>query len=263
MKLITSRANAGFRRLKDLVAGSRERRKHQAAWIEGERLCKAFFDQQLPAQALVISDAQDVDALFETHGGKARECWVIHASLFREISQLESSPGWGLVIDEPKEAMTNKPCDLVIFDRIQDPGNLGSILRSAAAAGVHQAWCVTGTVDPWSAKVLRSAMGAHFVIDILTGLEETLVVVQAKALGISLLATANDASAISLFSNGLRLEQSCAWVFGQEGQGVSQGLQQAASRVAIPQSSKIESLNVAAAASVCLFEMKRRRLVKP
>lgn len=262
MKSITSRANAGFRRLKDLVAGSRERRKHQAAWIEGERLCEAFFAGRQPAQALVISDAQDVDALFETHGAKARECWVIHAGLFREISQLESSPGWGLVIDEPAQAIAGSSCDLVILDRIQDPGNLGSMLRSAAAVGVQQAWCVSGTVDPWSPKVLRSAMGAHFVIDILTGLEETMVIEQTKALGISLLATANDPSAVSLFSGDLSLEQSCAWVFGQEGQGVSHGFLQAANRVAIPQSSRIESLNVAAAASVCLFEAKRRRLAK-
>jgi RNA methyltransferase, TrmH family len=262
VKSISSRANAGFRRLTDLVGASRERRRHQAAWIEGERLCESFFARQQPAQALVISDAQDVDALFETHGANARECWVIHAGLFREISQLESSPGWGLVIDEPAQTIASRPCDLVIFDRIQDPGNLGSMLRSAAAAGVHQAWCLSGTVDAWSPKVLRSAMGAHFAIDILTGLEESMVIDQTKALGISLLATANDPSAVSLFSCELRLDQSCAWVFGQEGQGVSHGFLQAASRVAIPQSSRVESLNVAAAASVCLFEAKRRRLAK-
>jgi RNA methyltransferase, TrmH family len=259
MKSIASRANAGFRLLKDIVGASRDRRKHHAAWIEGERLCQAFADRGALAKALVISDQCDVDPLVAVHGASAQEVWVLHASLFREISQLESSPGWGLVIQEPQSIATTNACDLVVFDRIQDPGNVGSLLRSAAAAGVQQAWCITGTVDPWSAKVMRAAMGAHFAIEIVTGLDEAFVISQAKALGISLLATANHVAATSLFSEALALQAPCAWVFGQEGEGVSKTLQESSTRVVIPQSNKVESLNVAAAASVCLFETKRRR----
>lgn len=259
MKIIASRSNAGFRKLKDLVAGARERRRHHAAWIEGERLCEALRLAGQQAQVLVISDSEDVDELSARIGAVADEVWVMHASLFREITQLESSPGWGLVIEEPKASMASRACDVMVLDRIQDPGNLGSMLRSAAAAGVQQAWCVTGTVDPWSSKVLRAAMGAHFAIEIITGVEEAAAIEQAQSMGIALLATANHASALSVFSDKLRLVQPCAWVFGQEGQGVSEIFQRDATRVVIPQSSRVESLNVAAAASVCLFEMKRRR----
>jgi RNA methyltransferase, TrmH family len=260
MKTIASRANAGFRKLQDLVAGSRDRRKHSAAWIEGERLCEAFARVGTPAVALVISDALDVDAMAARLGASAREIWVLHASLFREISQLESSPGWGLVIDEPQPSIASKACDVVVLDRIQDPGNLGSLLRSAAAAGVKQAWCLAGTVDPWSAKVMRAAMGAHFAIEIVTGVEESAAIEQTEVLGIALLSTVNHVSAVSLFSQALPLQGPCAWIFGQEGQGVSDRLQHASTRVVIPQSSKVESLNVAAAASVCLFETTRRRM---
>lgn len=259
MKSISSRANIGFRQLKDLVGPSRDRRKHGAAWIEGERLCQAHAAAGNPAQALVVSDAMDVDTLLAEHGNKAHEAWVMHASLFREISQLESSPGWGLVLREPRVELATAACDVMVVDRVQDPGNLGSMLRSAAAAGLKQAWCITGTVDPWSAKVLRSAMGAHFAIEIITALEESAVIERARELGIKLLSTANKSAAVSLFAHELPLENTCAWVFGQEGEGVSQGLQEASTCVVIPQSSRIESLNVAAAASVCLFETKRRR----
>jgi RNA methyltransferase, TrmH family len=260
MKSIASRANAGFRMLKDLVGSSRDRRKHQAAWVEGERLCQSFSDTGKRGRALVISDQLDVDPMVARYGDRADETWVLHASLFREISQLETSPGWGLVIPEPQNELASVACDVVVFDRIQDPGNVGSVLRSAAAAGIHQAWCITGTVDPWSAKVMRAAMGAHFAIEIVSGLEEAFVIDQAKALGISLFSTANHVGATSLFSEALALTKPCAWVFGQEGEGVSKTLQAVSTRVVIPQSNTVESLNVAAAASVCLFETKRRRL---
>ncbi len=261
MKEITSRANPGFRLLKDLVGGSRDRRKHAAAWLEGERLCLAYCQSKHQAKALVISDALDVDPLLSLHADKANDVWVMHAALFREVSQLETSPGWGLVIDEPNAEPAVCACDLVVFDRVQDPGNLGSMLRSAAAAGVKQAWCITGTVDPWSAKVLRAAMGAHFAIEIVTGAEEAGVIDYAKAHGVSLLATANRPQSVSLYSDQLDLLKPCAWIFGQEGEGVSEKLQAASRSVVIPHSHAIESLNVAAAASVCLFEMKRRRML--
>lgn len=262
MKSISSQSNADFRMLKDLVAGSRERRKHQAAWIEGERLCEAFAATGQPARALVISDSHDTNTLLASHSMTAQETWVMEARLFREISQLESSPGWGLVIEEPKTEFAQTPCDLAIFDRIQDPGNLGSMLRSAAAAGLAQAWCLSGTVDPWSAKVLRSAMGAHFAIEIISGLQEAGAIAQAKALGIPIFSTANSSAAVSVYDKRLALEKPCAWVFGQEGGGVSHTLQQSSTTVVIPQSQQVESLNVAAAASVCLFEMRRRRITE-
>ena len=260
MKSITSHANPGFRKLKDLVGSARDRRKHQASWIEGERLCEAFFNTGQKAMVLVVSDTLNIDALHTLHGAQAVETWAVQASLFCEISQLESSPGWGLMIQEPQRLLATKACDVVVLDRVQDPGNLGSMLRSAVAAEIQQAWCISGTVDPWSPKVLRSAMGAHFAIEIVVGLKEAQVIGHANKLGVSLLATANRPQSQSLYSEALDLSKPCAWVFGQEGEGVSQPLLQASVGVAIPQSSAIESLNVAAAASVCMFEMRRRRL---
>ena len=148
---------------------------------------------------------------------------------------------------------------VVIVDRIQDPGNLGALLRSAAAAGIAQCWCVTGTVDPWSPKVLRAAMGAHFQMTIRHGVDARQVIDACRLQGFHLLSTANQPDAVSLYSAGLQLNQPIAWVFGQEGDGVAQEFLSQAQVVVIPQTAAVESLNVAVAAGICFFEMRRRQ----
>ena len=148
---------------------------------------------------------------------------------------------------------------VVIVDRIQDPGNLGALLRSAAAAGIAQCWCVTGTVDPWSPKVLRAAMGAHFQMTIRQGVDARQVIDACRLQGFHLLSTANQPDAVSLYAAELQLNQPIAWVFGQEGDGVAQEFLSKAQVVVIPQTAAVESLNVAVAAGICFFEMRRRQ----
>ena len=148
---------------------------------------------------------------------------------------------------------------VVIVDRIQDPGNLGALLRSAAAAGIAQCWCVTGTVDPWSPKVLRAAMGAHFQMTIRQGVEARQAIDACRLRGFHLLSTANQPDAVSLYAAELQLNQPIAWVFGQEGDGVAQEFLSEAQVVVIPQTAAVESLNVAVAAGICFFEMRRRQ----
>ena len=148
---------------------------------------------------------------------------------------------------------------VVIVDRIQDPGNLGALLRSAAAAGIAQCWCITGTVDPWSPKVLRAAMGAHFQMTIRQGVDARQAIDACRLRGFHLLSTANQPDAVSLYSAELQLNQPIAWVFGQEGDGVAQEFLSQAQVVVIPQTAAVESLNVAVAAGICFFEMCRRQ----
>jgi tRNA G18 (ribose-2'-O)-methylase SpoU len=210
-----------------------------------------------------------------------REVWIIPADCFSEITQIESSLGWGLVIEVPissganDDPGSNDPGSnetqpsagrkalmqsaVVIVDRIQDPGNLGALLRSAAAAGIAQCWCVTGTVDPWSPKVLRAAMGAHFQMTIRQGVDARQVIDACRLQGFHLLSTANQPDAVSLYSAELQLNQPIAWVFGQEGDGVAQEFLRKAQVVVIPQTAAVESLNVAVAAGICFFEMRRRQ----
>jgi RNA methyltransferase, TrmH family len=141
----------------------------------------------------------------------------------------------------------------VLLDGVQDPGNVGSILRSAAAAGIKQVYCSPGTAFCWSPKVLRAAMGAHFVLDIFENIALAPLVREAK---VPVLATSGYA-AERLY--GLDLRRPVAWVLGHEGQGVSAELLALAShRVAVPHAGRVESLNVAACAAVCFFEQLRQ-----
>ena len=299
-KEIRSRKNPHIKLLRDLVMGGRLRRSHNAAWVEGERLCRTYFDTQTSLPILVASDKLLLaDLLASAPRGvqSFREVWIIPADCFSEITQIESSLGWGLVIEVPissgvnddpgsndprsndprsndprsNDVLSSNEADLsvgrkalmqsavVIVDRIQDPGNLGALLRSAAAAGIAQCWCVTGTVDPWSPKVLRAAMGAHFQMTIRQGVEAKQAIDACRLRGFHLLSTANQPDAVSLYSAELQLNQPIAWVFGQEGDGVAQEFLSEAQVVVIPQTATVESLNVAVAAGICFFEMRRRQ----
>jgi TrmH family RNA methyltransferase len=288
-KEIRSRKNPHIKLLRDLVMGGRLRRSHNAAWVEGERLCRSYFDTQTSLPILVASEKLLLaDLLASAPRGvqSFREVWIIPADCFSEITQIESSLGWGLVIEVPissganddpgsNDPGSNDPGSnetqpsagrkalmqsaVVIVDRIQDPGNLGALLRSAAAAGIAQCWCVTGTVDPWSPKVLRAAMGAHFQMTIRQGVDARQVIDACRLQGFHLLSTANQPDAVSLYSAGLQLNQPIAWVFGQEGDGVAQEFLSKAQVVVIPQTAAVESLNVAVAAGICFFEMCRRQ----
>ncbi len=288
-KTIESRHNAAFKLLKDLTAGGRVRRPHHAAWLEGSRLCQSYVQSrheavqatvaevlranEIDAPILVVSTNHRLDAIDAAILKACAATWLLDAKLFAEISQVETSTGWGLVVPVPdtldstgsapqtpaERRFTPKRSDVVVLDRLQDPGNAGTILRSAAASGVAEIWSMTGTVDLWSPKVLRSAMGAHFVLNIIEQMPTDSVVLRAQDSGLSLLATANAPDATSLYADDLCLDQPVAWIFGQEGDGVCTTLLARSQMVVIPQSAKVESLNVAAAASVCLFEAMRRK----
>jgi TrmH family RNA methyltransferase len=141
-----------------------------------------------------------------------------------------------------------------LLEDIQDPGNLGSILRTAAAAGCDAAFISTGCADVWSPKVLRAAMGGHFALSLHEHAD--LFNVAAVFEG-TLFATSLQASA-SLYDS--KLNGNVAFAFGNEGAGLSAELSNLCrQRVRIPMHGKVESLNVAAAAAVCLFEAARQR----
>ncbi len=264
---ISSRQNAQFKQLLDLVADARTRRSLQRAWVEGARLCQSAVQQTVERQGrfdLVISEGVSLASVTEALGIPDRQLQAtvgqvvqLSRALFQEISQLETSIGWGLVISTLSATVAKG--DIVIVDRIQDPGNMGAICRTAAAAGVAQVWCLQGSTDPWSPKALRAGMGAHFALSIRDQLTESTLLTELASLGVPCFATANHPQAETLYAPGLPLEKPCAWIFGQEGDGVSATLMAQSILVRIPQSSEVESLNVSHAAAICLFEMQRRR----
>jgi len=159
------------------------------------------------------------------------------------------------VFDLPPPPEIDPLAPTLVLDRVQDAGNVGTVLRTAAAFGVRQVLALKGTAGLWSPKVLRAGMGAHFGLALREGLEAEAL----KALRVPLVATSSHAT-ITLPE--ARLPHPCAWVLGHEGQGVAEELlAMAALELRIPQPGGEESLNVAAAAAVCLYESMRRRVV--
>lgn len=261
IQTITSRDNPQYKQLRQLATSAQARRKFARTLLDGVHLCEAWLQHRgLPALCVAGEGARShpevasVLARCERSGGS---CIVLPDALFAPLSQVEHGVALLFVIDTPASDVTNAPLDsaAVLLDGLQDPGNLGAILRTAAAAGVPRVYCGQGSVAAWSPKVLRAGMGAHFVLDII---EDVNLPVLIRAATVPVLATSLQADA-TLYDADLRAP--AAWLFGQEGRGVSADLlAMATRRLIIPQQPQVESLNVAASVAICLFEQRRQQL---
>nr|MBA3623919.1 RNA methyltransferase [Methylibium sp.] len=201
----------------------------------------------------VLSAAGWVDASLRALALRAPRITVLSEALFAGLSPLESQARIGFVIERPAEAAVRGGLASVVLDRLQDAGNVGSVLRSAAALGVAQVVALAGTAALWSPKVLRAGMGAHFALRLV----ESANVGDLDALAVPLVATSSHGE--RSIAEGA-LPEPCAWVFGHEGQGVDATLlARCAQTRRIPQPGGEESLNVAAAAAICLYESLRQR----
>lgn len=258
MKSIISRDNPTFKLLKKLAESARERRKVGQALLDGVHLIEAAVAAGWEIDTLVVNEsAQDhaeVAALLGRVEAKHRIS-LPHA-LFGEISPVETPTGILALIEIPQPPVPQQVVPQLQFalllEDLQDPGNLGSILRSAAAAGVQVAYLSAGCVDAWSPKVLRAGMGAHFVLPIVERVDLSLT-----AKGFEGMTLAACLQGKSLYE--IDLKGPVAFMIGNEGAGLSQQLISAASqRFTIPMPGAIESLNAAAAASICLFERVRQ-----
>jgi TrmH family RNA methyltransferase len=250
--LITSRDNPLLMRLRKLARDPAGYRKTGELWLEGEHLCAALRQRgQRPAQAVVGDSAWAQPAL------RALALWAprvvrVPDALFEGLSALPSPARLGFVLALPAAPAIDVAAASVVLDRVQDAGNVGSILRSAAAFGVGQVLALQGTAALWSPKVLRAGMGAHFGLRLIEGLQPD----DLAALAVPLVGTRLDTDQLL---PGAALPHPCAWVLGHEGQGVAPALlARCALTVRIPQPGGEESLNVAAAAAVCFYESIRR-----
>lgn len=258
MKTITSRDNALYKELKHLATSSQARRKAGQTLLDGVHLCQSYFALKGAPAHCVVSDSalanpEVADIVMQCENVHARVTAMPDA-LYNAVSQVEHGVGLMFLIDTPELAVSAPLAkNAVLLDNLQDPGNVGSILRSAAAAGITQVYCSAGTAFCWSPKVLRAAMGAHFVLEIFENVDLAELI---RASAIPVIATSGYARE-RLYEVDLR--QQLAWLFGHEGQGVADDLLTASSRqVVIPHLGQIESLNVAACAAVCFFEQLRQ-----
>jgi RNA methyltransferase, TrmH family len=256
MKIVTSKDNPLFKQLLKLAQSSRERKKNQQTLIEGIHLAQTYREAMGLPKALVISAAGVGHKEIETLIARCKplEPVVLSDALFHELSSLETPVGIIAQIETPAPISVPANMDYcVMLEDIQDPGNLGSILRSAAAAGVKHVVLSKGCVFAWSPRVIRAAMGAHFLLTIYE--QQNLIGVLENFAG-KKLATALRGET-SLYDTDLR--GPLALMIGNEGAGLSPALAALADEtVTIPMPGKMESLNAAAAAAICLFERVRQ-----
>lgn len=256
MKNIISRDNPTYKQLKKLSESARERRKTGHTLLDGVHLVEAYLATGGAPDMLVVSESgtanEECAAVLDT--APAAQKIVLGDALFAEISPVESPTGLLALFAVPHATVPANPEFCLLLEGIQDPGNLGSILRSAAAAGAQVAWLSTGCADAWSPKVLRAGMGAHFALAIEERVDLAAKLASFRGLSV---ATALQAKK-SLYD--LDLRGPVAFLIGNEGAGLSPELLDAASEtVTIPMPGRIESLNAAAAAAICFFERVRQR----
>ncbi len=268
---ISSRDNPLFKELRALQAtgskGQKARLRSGLVLLEGIHIVQAWVSD--PAVAVLItSDVgianHEIDILVRQHCAACPDTRVIHldAGLWGELSELANAPQIAGLLSLPESVTQTKPSnqdaltgDVLVLDRIQDAGNVGAILRTAAAAGVVDVVAISGCAHLWSSKVLRAGMGAHRSLRLHEGwsTEQAIERIAAPLF----LASAHGET--SLYALDQQLRQPVAWVFGSEGQGISHGFLMHGKAISIPMHSKVESLNVATAAAVCLFETVRVR----
>lgn len=256
MKTITARDNPTLKSLRVLLADARKQRASGQAVLEGPHLLAAALDHGVMPDLIVVSEGARTDAevlgLFVRMGKVETLC--LPDQLFRSLSELATPVGILARIAVPPGPASMPDADCLLLDAVQDAGNVGTLLRTAAAAGVRDVLLGHGCAGAWTPRVLRAAQGAHFGLHIHEQVD--LAGFLKSHAGMSVATVARDGE--SLYAVDLR--PPVAWLVGNEGQGVSPALIDAAARhVAIPMAPGSESLNVAAAAAICLFEMRRQR----
>jgi TrmH family RNA methyltransferase len=249
MNLITSRDNPLMKELRRLSQDSTAYRKSGRVWLEGDHLCRAALDRGVQPELAVFAESLWPSAPMAWTQAASKNV-VLSDALFSEISSLESPAKMGFVLQAPVQMEVQAQTATVVLDRVQDAGNVGSILRSASAFGFKQVLAIKGTAALWSPKVLRAGMGAHFGLHLMEGLSYEAL----NNLAVPMVATSSHQGPFlhQLLSQG-ELPMPCAWLMGHEGQGVAPQLaDQAQLAVRIAQPGGEESLNVAAAAAICL-----------
>jgi TrmH family RNA methyltransferase len=253
---VTSAANPRYKALRSLAQSSQERRKTGLSVLDGVHLAAAYRQHVGMPRSIAVSRSglanPEVQAVLETMRGV--EILALSDALFKGLSSVATPTGIVAVVETPRSRAAPQAVDAcVMLENLQDPGNLGSILRSCAAAGVKHVLLSRGSVHAWSPRVLRAGMGAHFILNVCEDMD---LVAVARDFPGMLLATQARAERTVYDTD---LTGRVGFLFGNEGAGLSAALLAAADAiVSIPMPGGAESLNVAAAAAVCLFERVRQ-----
>ena len=256
MRVISSKDNPSIKELRALATDARELRSRQRTLLDGPHLIEAYRHHRGIPETLVLSDSGSRNAEAMRVVAEYPDVDVLHLpdGLFRDISGVATPVGILAVIRIPEATDVPIEGSCVMLDAVQDGGNIGAILRTAAAAGIREVLLGRGCAGAWLPKVLRAAQGAHFGLRIREQVD--LAGQLGQYTGTSVATVARDG--VPLFD--LTLGGNIAWLFGNEGAGIAENLVAlAGQRTTIPIAADTESLNVAAAAAICLFEQVRQR----
>lgn len=254
MNLITSSTNATIRHAYALLTNYRHRKKNAQTVIEGVHLLDAYLKQGLTANKIIVAESAlsnpEIIPLLDPVDGNIT---TITDGLYKQIRTLGDGVDIMAIIDIPSAKLDTVTGDCLILDRLQDAGNIGTLLRTASAVGITTIITTPNTAHLWSPKVLRAGMGANFALSIFEQIcyDEILQKVQTR-----LFATSSHTDKVIYHHN---LKNPIAWVLGHEGQGVSDVFLSNATPITLPQPNGQESLNVGVAGSVCFYEMLRQR----
>lgn len=241
--MLSSRDNPRVKRWAKLAVDGRFRRKEKRALIEGPHLVAAFRQAGYTPAVVIVTEQSLAGKEIAALAGDAPT--VVSERVFRSIVDADNPPGIAAEIELPEREVA-ADADRVFLEGVQDPGNVGAILRNAAAFGIGEVILDQACADPWSPRALRAGMGGHF----------SLAVRQVQRLD---LAGFDGTLLCTVVRDGARLDETClddklGWIFGGEGRGVSPAAEkQAKARITIPLCAGMESINVAAASAICLY----------
>ncbi len=255
--VITSSSNTKIKLVKVLQNHARSRQSEGAFVIEGVRLVEEAVRASWPVQFVLYDETlskRGLDLVNTIQSEPGIAVSEISPGLMKEISDTETPQGILAVLGRESLTPPKSPSFIVIADQVRDPGNLGTLLRTAEAVGAEAVYLTPGTVDAFAPKVLRAGMGAHFYLPVL---EKTWQEIQSLLIGLPIF-LAEAASSQPLWKADFR--QSCALLIGGEAFGASpEGEQAATHRVAIPMRGRAESLNAAIAGAILMAEVLRQR----
>ena len=258
--MITSNQNSKIKLVRALLGRSKERREAGAFVAEGVRLVEEAVKANWTCRFALYDETLSERGLSQVESLKSRGVDVeeVSVSVMKSISETEAPQGILAVLEFSNLPIPSSPNFILIPDQIRDPGNLGTLLRSAAASGVQAILIPPDTTDAFAPKVLRSGMGAHFRLPIRSmGWEEIEKAVKPDALNVYVA----DMDGTSCWEMDLR--QPVALIVGNEAEGASESARKLADgKISIPMSGETESINAGVAGSVLMFEIMRQRRVK-
>lgn len=254
MKIIESKNNPVVKRALKAIKGQND--DDSLLLVEGHKLIDEACKSGAKPQMVFVEHSSDL------RGKKALEncCYVIPRALLKELSTVKNATEIVAFFSPPVfdslSALLVTARLLVVLDRIQDPGNLGTILRVAEAMGADAAILLRGSCSPFNAKVIRAAMGSSFRLPVFADVCPDVFFKLARKNSFATICADMNGTPLSHFN----FPEKVALIFGQEGQGLSQEiLEECTCKLAIPMQGQVESLNVATSAAICLYEWSRHR----